>query len=278
MASSPLCPDLPLPFVVAALSRRSSRRAASGRRLSWLSGPGLGPSARTGYGRSHPLPYSTQPHPLLCSALLSFALLSSPSPLFSSRPLTVSSPSRHRPLSSPLRLHLRLLSSPLLSSPLTVIASLHSPSSARPPTNSAPSVSVIYGCVHLHARRTQAGGWYSYRVSKTALNALMMNLAIEGRQVLAGHVLTKHKDRAAQAHKERQRKHRDRAAGAQGQCSGSTGTGQREHKDRAAGAHTGRAAGAQGRTCIASCRCPRSRPPADLCGCAGRRAGAGGRP
>lgn len=26
----------------------------------------------------------------------------------------------------------------------------------------------------------QAGGWYSYRVSKTALNALMMNLSIEG--------------------------------------------------------------------------------------------------
>jgi len=28
----------------------------------------------------------------------------------------------------------------------------------------------------------QAGGWYSYRVSKTALNALMMNMAIEGRR------------------------------------------------------------------------------------------------
>jgi NAD(P)-dependent dehydrogenase (short-subunit alcohol dehydrogenase family) len=28
----------------------------------------------------------------------------------------------------------------------------------------------------------KAGGWYSYRLSKTALNALMMNLAIEGKR------------------------------------------------------------------------------------------------
>ena len=227
MASSPLCPDLPLPFVVAALSRRSSRRAASGRRLSWLSGPGLGPSARTGYGRSHPLPYSTQPHPLLCSALLSSPLLSSPSPLFSSRPLTVSSPSRHRPLSSPLRLPFRLLSSPLLSAHRHRLAAL---TFVRSPTH---QLSTECKC---HIRLC------SPACAPHAGRRVVLVPGVEDRFECAH---DEPGDRG-QASVSRTRSHEAQgqgsastqgtAAQAQGQGSGSTKTGQREHRDRAAGA------------------------------------------
>ncbi|CAK0853330.1 unnamed protein product [Prorocentrum cordatum] len=49
-------------------------------------------------------------------------------------------------------------------------------------TADAPAKVVAVGAGVGSVGTNQAGGWYSYRLSKTALNALMKNLAIEGKR------------------------------------------------------------------------------------------------